>query len=446
MMKMSWQLDRRTFLCGTGVALGLPLFDCMHSATAAPANGKELPRRMACIFFPNGVSLPPVDHAHHKEWHWFPHGGERDFQFTKTLNSLEPLRNDLSILGGLSHRTGWKLPGHSVSDVFLTGSKIGGGVYTNSISIDQLVAQQIGVHTRLDSLQLSTTGGIGQTGRTHTLSFTREGQPIPAEDNLRRAFNRMFGVDDDTSAMKALAHKKSMLDLVLAHARSLSPRLGRLDQQKLNEYLSSVRDIERRIERAEQWLDIPKAKIDPDSLNLDSNREAPLDYIRAMYDLMFLAFQTDTTRVATYLLGTEGGGQISDVFPRALDLDPHHNLSHYAKKSDDGFKNWALWDQFLTQQLAYFLQRLKSTSEGDSNLLDRTLIFYGCSTSTLHLARNYPLILAGGQGLGLKQGRYLKFDEEKTPLSNLFVTMLNVMGVETERFSESTGAISDLTA
>lgn len=438
----SWQLKRRTFLRGAGVTLALPLLDVMSSH--ALAKGVEAPRRMACMFFPNGVSLPKSNHPHHQDWHWFPHGEGKDYRLTKTLESLEPLRDQLTILGGLSHPSGRKLPGHSVSDVYLTGSKVGSTTYTNSISVDQVYARQAGVHTRLHSLQLSTTGGIGQSGRTNTLSFTKDGQPIYAEDDLRRSFNRMFGnsAETDTAARKAIARRKSMLDLILDNANEVNRKLGKQDQKKLDEYLSSVREIERRVERTEQWLDIPKARIDPDSINLEANRAAPLDYIRAMYDMMFHAFQTDTTRAATYLIGTEGGGQLSDVFPKAMGLSTHHALSHDTNKSDDGYKNWALWDQFLAQQLAYFLQKLKDTPEGDSNLLDRTLVFYGCSTSTTHKASNYPIVLAGGGDFGLKHGRFLKIDENKHCLADLFVTMLNSLGVETPRFGDSTGNLN----
>ncbi|MEK6234658.1 MAG: DUF1552 domain-containing protein [Planctomycetales bacterium] len=441
-MRKSWSLKRRTFLQGAGVTLALPLLNSMSEAAPGSKSASEggTPKRMACMFFPNGVSLPPANHDHHKTWHWFPHGEGKEFQFTQTLESLEPLRDRLSILGGLSHPSGRNLPGHSVSDVFLTGSKIGKNTFTNSISVDQVYAQHAGIHTRLHSLQLSTTGGIGQSGRTNTLSFTRDGQPIYAEDDLRRAFNRMFGNDaaSDAAARRAVARRKSMLDAVLENAKSLNHKLGGDDRKKLEEYLSSVRETERRVERTEQWLDVPKARVAPDSLNLEANRDAPLDYIRAMYDLMFLAFQTDSTRAATYLIGTEGGGQLSDVFPNALGLGTHHQLSHSTNKSDDGYKNWALWDQFLAQQLAYFLQKLKNASEGEGNLLDRTVVFHGCSTSTTHRSRNYPIVLAGGGELGVKHGRFHQFDENQHRLADLFVTMLNSLGVETERFADNT--------
>lgn len=436
----NWHLSRRTFLKGAGVTLALPLLEAMNIGRAATAQNAPVPRRLACMFFGNGVSLAPLGHRDHEEWHWFPMGQGRDYRFTKTLEALQPLRDSVSILGGLSNPSGRKLPGHSVSDVFLTSAKVGSDTLINSISVDQVYADIVGLQTRQHSMPLSTTGGIGQAGRPTTMSYTRDGQPIAAEDNLRRGFNRMFGgnAESDKAARAALAQKKSMLDSVLEHSRQVNAKLGKADQQKLDEYLNSVREIERRIERTEQWLTVPKPKVDASALNLDLTHEAPLDYIRAMYDLMFLAFQTDTTRVATYQLGNEGGGQISGVFPKALGLATHHELSHGTNKSPDGYKNWARWDQFLAQQLAYFLTRLRNTREGDGNLLDRTLVFYGCSTSSTHLARNYPLVLAGGKSFGLKHGAYHQFDETKFRLADLYVTMLNALGVEQKRFGDST--------
>lgn len=438
----NWQLSRRTFLRGAGVSLALPMLDAMltgAASAAAPVGGAQAPRRLACIFFPDGVSLPDEGHPDHEAWHWFPMGEGKDFRFTRTLESLQPLRDAVSVIGGLSHPPGRKLPGHSVSDIFLTGSS-NGQVTATSVSVDQLYAETASVQTRMHSLVLSTTGGVGRSGRPNTLSYTREGQPIPGEDNLRRGFNRMFGgtAESEKAARAALQQKKSMLDLVLDHSRQVSTKLGQSDQKKLDEYLNSVREIERRVERTEQWLNVPKPKVDAKAVKLELTRDAPLDYIRAMYDLMFLAFQTDTTRVSTCLLGTEGGGQLSDVFPKALGLSTIHQLSHSTNKSPDGFKRWAIWDQFLAQQLAYFLKRLKDTPEGDGNLLDRSLIFYGCSTSSTHLARNYPIVLAGGGAMGLKHGAYHRFDEDKHRLSDLFVTMLNALGVERQRFADST--------
>jgi hypothetical protein len=437
------QLSRRTFLRGSmGVTLALPLLDSMTARGAAPE--RKMPRRVACVYFPNGVSLPGPGHPHHKEWHWFPHGTGKEFTFTKTLESLEPFRDSLSVLGGLSHTSGRKLPGHSVMESFLTGSDI---AKANTISVDQLYAAKASQETRLPSLVLSSAGGIQAGGRPSTISYTKEGQPIPAEDNLRRLFNRLFGstAETDQAARKTLAHQKSMLDLVLEDSKALNSKLGKDDQKKLDEYLSSVRDLEGRVTRTEKWLDVPKAKVDAKQVNLDVTRDAPKDYIRGMYDLMYLAFLTDTTRAASYAVAGEGTS-FANEFPKAIGLPGIHTLSHSTNKSADGFKNWARWDQFLAEQFAYFLTKLKDTREGDGTLLDRTLLLYGCSTSTTHLARNYPLILAGGREMGVKHGGYHVLDENKRRMSDLFVTMLNALGVETKQFGESTTNLNELLA
>lgn len=435
------RLDRRAFLSGSmGVTLALPLLDAMTVCAAVPKS--QTPRRLACFYFPNGVSLPGPGHPHHKEWHWFPHGTGKNFTFTKTLESLEPLRDSLSVLGGLSHTSGRKLPGHSVMESYLTGSDIS---KANTISIDQLYAAKASQDTRLPSLVLSSAGGIQAGGRPSTISYSKEGQPIPAEANLRRLFNRMFGstAETDLAARKTLAHQKSMLDLVLEDSKGLTKKLGKDDQKKLEEYLSSVSDLEGRVIRTEKWLSIPKAKVDEKQVNLDVTRDAPKDYIRGMYDLIYFAFLTDTTRSASYAIAGEGTSFASE-FPKAIGLPTIHALSHSTNKSPDGFKNWARWDQFLAEQFAYFLTKLKNTREGDGNLLDRSLILYGCSTSSTHLARNYPLILAGGSEMGIKHGNFHVLDENKRRMSDLFVTMLHALGIETNQFAESTTTLNGL--
>ena len=441
--KKSWHLNRRQVLRGAGgIALALPFLEAMSWAGEKAAE-KALPGRIACMFFPNGVSLPPEKDPYHNDWYWFPKGEGKNYKLNKTTEAFEPLRNEITFLHGLSHPSGRHMAGHGVSDVFLTAGPVDANSYSNTISLDQVAAEKIGQDTRLESLILSTGGGVGTSGRTHTLSFTKKGQPIPAEDNIRRCFNLMFGNDAASlkEAKKALLLKKSMLDKVLEDSKNLQRKLGSADRQKLDEYLSSMRDYEKRIERMEAWLHRPKPDVDPNSLPLNSNRENVKDYIRAFYDLMFLAFQTDTTRVATHMIGIEGGGSKSDAFPRALDLKDHHALSH--RKGCD-FKDWALWDQFMNQNFAYFLNRLKEAKEGDASVLDRTVIMYGCGTSTTHLAKNYPLILAGGSKLGIKHGYFRKFDENKRRLSDMFVSMLNALGVPTEQFSDSTANLDEI--
>jgi hypothetical protein len=439
----SWHLNRRDMLRGTGgIALGLPFLEAM-SAAGDSSNSKGLPKRIACMFFPNGVSLPPMKDKNRTDWQWFPEGQGKDYTLNKSTESFERHRDDITFLSGLSHPSGRRMAGHGVSDIYLTAGSVDPNAYSNSVSMDQVIADKIGEDTRLKSLALSCGGGVGTAGRTHTLSFTKNGQPIPAEDSIRRSFNLMFGKDSCNikQARQELLLKKSMLDRVLEDSKSLKTKLNARDQRKLDEYLGSMRDYEKRIQRMESWLTKPKAEVAEAALSLDATSSTMKDYVRATYDLMFHAFQTDTTRVITHMLGIEGGGSKTDRFPEALGLKTHHALSH--RKGCD-FKDWGVWDQFMNQNFSYFLDRLKGAQEGDGTVLDRTIIMYGCSTSTTHLAKNYPLILAGGKQLGLSHGQFRKFDENEARLSNMFVSMMNSMGVPTEKFGDSTGDLNEI--
>jgi hypothetical protein len=429
----SWKIDRRTFLKGAGgVALALPLLDVMadSSKSATP------PKRLACVFIPNGVTTKATS-----DWCWFPKGEGKDFIFNKSLASLEPVRSDLSIIGGLSHPEARNFVPHATAGSFLTSS-----MSQSNISIDQAYAQVASRHTRAHSLILSLDGGMGSTNRTRTISYSKYGQPIAAENDIRRLFNRMF-VSNSLSkkeARKALIKKKSMVDLILENAKSLNKNLGVQDKKKLEEYLDSVREIERRVERADKWLDTPMPKVDPKAINLTAERSKPEDYFRAFYDLMFLAFQTDTTRAATFQNGNEGDGGSDDI-PLLMGYPlGHHQMSHQAGKRNEDFLNYARYDQFLAQHFSYFLKKLKDSKEGEGNMLDNTLVLYGSTTSALHLGRNYPLILAGGKGFGLKHGQYHKFDESEHRMSDLLVTMLNSLGVKGDTFGDSKSNMNDV--
>ena len=447
MSKRPWHLNRRTFLRGTGVSLSLPFLECMSGNGARAATGNSRPKRMCAVYFPYGASLPPKDHelAH---WSWMPRGEGRDFQFNESLKSLEPFRNDLTIFQGLSHLNGRKMGGHDTADIWLTGAQFKGGNFRNSISIDQIAAKHFGEETRYSSLTISTDGGVGEPTRSSTLSFGRTGQPIPAHNKPRLIFDRLFGVNSDSvkQQRQELKNSGSMLDLLLDHSRSVRGKLGKQDQAKFDEYLESVRSIEKRVDRSQRWLDIPKPEVDASALHLDSDDNSPEEYIRTMYDLIFLAFQTDTTRMATYQLGNMNGatsvaGKFSELlgFPKNL-----HGLAHGWNKKG-GAEELGKWDQYLAQQLTHFLDRLKSTPEADGNLLDHTLVYYGSSNSNTHNNTNYPLLLAGGNGLGLKHGQFLKYPQT-TPLSNLYLTMLNRLGVPSEGFVDSTGELTEIVA
>ena len=438
----SWQLDRRTFLMGTGVALGLPYLECM----AEKKPQVKSPKRFCAVYFPYGsVFRKPTDE--YAKWNFHPHQTGSDFEFTESLKSMEPLRDQVTILSGLSHPRGRRMGGHDTADIWLTGAELKGAQLQNSTSLDQVIAKKHGDETRYSSLAISTDGGVGEPTRSSTLSYGRNGQPIPAHNKPRQVFDRLFGINSDslTSQRQQLENSSSMLDLVLEHSKSLHKRLGKHDQKKLDEYLASVRQIEQRVQRSQHWLTVPKPKVNATGLHLDADDSTPRELIQTMYDLIYLAFQTDSTRVATYQLGNMNGAtSIAGKFPQLLGLKSNmHGLAHGAGKGA-GAENLGKWHQFLTKQLAYFLKRLKDTPEGSSNLLDQTFVLFGSSNSNTHRNANYPLLLAGGKQQGLKHNQHLKMPES-TPLSNLFVTLMQRLEVPQQNFADSTGEMTELT-
>ena len=437
----SWQLDRRTLLKGVGVSLALPMLDCM----GAEADQTARPKRFCAAYFPYGSVFQKED-SEFAKWNWTPTGEGSDFAFGDIHRSMQPLRTDLTMIEGLSHPAGRSMGGHDTADIWLTGTKLTGSRMKNSMSLDQIIAGHHVDQTRYSSLVLSTDGGVGEPTRSSTLSYNRTGQPIPAQNKPRVVFDRFFGVTSDSvdSQRSRLQRTGSLLDRVLEHSRSVRRKLGRFDQKNFDEYLASVRQIEQGVERSKRWLEIPKPCVDEVGLSLDADDSTPEELIQTMYDLMFLAFQTDSTRVATYQLGNMNGAtSIAGKFPQLLGLGKNmHGLAHGGQKGKGG-EELGKWHQFLTDQMARFLTRLKSTEEGDGNLLDHTIVLYGSSNSQTHRNANYPLMLAGGDKLGLNHGRLLKLNEQ-TPLSNVHVTILNQLGVRSDSFADSTSALGDL--
>ena len=442
-MKKSWHLDRRTFLRGAGASLGLPFLECMGADKVV-----AVPRRFCSVYFPYGASLPRPG-AEGSNWRWFPNGdGGRDFEFNDSLKPLEALRDEITIIEGLSHPRGRKMGGHDTADIFLTGAELKPGELKNTVSADQVAADAFGEATRYRSLVMSTDGGVGEPTRSSTLSFGRTGQPVPALNKPRVIFNRFFGAnsDDLDHQRKELARSSSMLDLVFEHSKSVRGKLGKQDQEKFDEYLDSVRSIEQRVERSESWLDVPKPEVDPSGLFLDADENTPAEYVSTMYDLMFLAFQTDSTRVATYQIGNMNGAtSIAGKFPELLGLPKNmHGLAHGWNKKG-GAEALGKWDLFLAQQLAQFLEKMRSTSEGAGNLLDHTVVLYGTSNSNTHNNNNCPMLTAGGKRIGLKNGQHLKLGAD-VPMSNLLLTLLQQVEVPVENFSDSSGEMSEILA
>lgn len=441
MAARSWHLDRRTFLRGTGLSLALPWLEAMAKADEPAAQ----PKRFCAFFVANGVALPKQDTAEAKEgWTWFPNSAGRDYELTKPLEPLAPYKSDISVFGGMSHPASRLLVGHATGDVWLTGADIRVSLQ-NSISMDQLIARQLGQHTRIPSLVLSSHGGVGTRSRSTTISFDGHGRPIPAESTPRLVFERLFeppANGDRGAREKVIASGRRRVDFLLEDSRSLRNKLGSSDQHRLDEFLESLNDVESRLSRAQDWLGRALPQVDRDSINLDVAPTGPTDYIRTMFNLVVLAFQTDTTRVAAYQICAEDGVGICDRFPRILGLGRrgHHGLSH-----SEGRKEWSQYDRYLNEQFAYFLDRMTSIREGDSRLLDNTMALFGSGTSTTHNARNYPIVLAGGSNLGLRHGRFFSHQTER-PLGDLYVTMLQRYGISVDSFAENTGQFSEILA
>ena len=459
-------LDRRRFLRGTGVALALPLFESFAMSSAqADVNSSDV-KRLACIYFPDGVPMPLAEDPAYQDWSWFPHGNGQDFTFSKCGEAFEPLRNDLTVLSGFSHPSARTVHGHSNADQFLTAAPTGShGPYANTISLDQVYANHVGDQTRFSSLVMSTDGGTGTPRGTHTLSFNRNGRAIPAEHRPKRVFDMLF-VKSDGDAARRLALSRNALDDLMADATALRKRLSATDQHSLDEYLDSVREAEIKVEKAKRWIDTPLPTVDSDHLNLELTPDEPRQYVQTIFELMYLAFKTDSTRVATYQIGRENGFGISDHLARAVGLNLAHALSHETK-DPGGWKNFGIYCQFLNEEFSRFATRLKQTPEpgADGTMLDNSLLLFGSASSAFHLSRNYPLVLAGGNNMGFKHGRYLnnagaspqggawdggrepwqqEIAHEDRPLANVFVTMLQQLGVGTESFADSTGTVADL--
>ena len=457
-------LNRRRFLRGTGVALALPWFESFADSPLAGSQTVKR-KRLACFYMPDGVPMPLEKDPSFEDWSWFPHGEGKNYTFTKCMETLETLRDELTVFSGLSHPAVRRVHGHSNADQFLTGADTGAdGDYQNSISLDQVFAAEAGKHTRHASLVMSTDGGTGSPRGAQTMSYNRSGRPIPAEHKPKRLFDMLF-VKSGPDAARQLALSQSALDDLMEDARSLKRSLSHHDQETLAEYLQSVRDTEVKVEKAKRWLNISLPQVEVDHLKLDVTPEDPRNYLRTMYELIYLAFKTDSTRVATYQLGRENGVGISDYLGRAVGFKLTHQLSHETRKPE-GYKNFGTYCRFINDELGRFVSRLKATPEpgGEGNMLDNTAVLFGSASSAFHLSRNYPLLLFGGRNMGFEHGQYRKYNitnqatsgiandsgwqaemgATELPLSNLYLTMLHRLGVETDSFGGSTEALSEV--
>jgi hypothetical protein len=433
------QLSRRAILRGSGTALALPMLEAMLPRRASAADAK-LPARMVAIYTPHGVANEQ----------WYPSKYGRDFELSPSLKPLAPVRDAVTVLTGLCHPRMPAGSAHSGAGRWLTGVNPGDRVLNDfaspnqSWSMDQLAAQHIGHLTRLPSLQLSSQSGAGLPGRSSTLSFNPRGIPLPSLDKPRAVFNRLF-VPDTPGGKRAeaerLARRRSLLDSVTDEAKRLQKQLGQGDRERLEEYLHAVRAAEIQVQRNQTWLDRPKAQVSAEGLAF--NYPDRSSFIRLMYDLMFLALRTDTTRIATFMTGVEVDGY---NWQELGFKHGHHGLQHHNGQAEP-LRRLAAVDKRQVALFTHFLERLRAAEEADGNMLDRTMLLIGSGMNNgkglkngtgTHGARKLPLLLAGGMKLGIRQGQHLLFENDETPLCNLHLTMLQAMDVPVSSFVDGT--------
>jgi len=445
-------LSRRTLLKGLGAAVALPVLDSMlatHSlgvaAEKAAAAGKDIPIRLAFVSQPNGV-IPSA---------WFPKTPGADFELVESLEALAPLKSDLIVISGLAQDNG-RAKGDGPGDharsaaSLLTGAhprKTAGANIKVGMSADQWVASKIGHLTRIPSLEVGIEPGRSSgncdsgysCAYSNTISWKSESTPMAKEINPRLVFERLFGGEENNPEARAkrAAYRKSVLDVVAGDAAKLKEKLGQTDRQKLDEYFTSVREIETRIEQAETQAKNNRPDFEiPKGIPKDGR-----EHLRLMYDLMTVAFRTDSTRVITCMTANEGSNK---TYPLVGVNEGHHELSHHRNEADKIEKLKKI-DKFQMEQFAYFLQQLKSVKEGEGTLLDHCLVMFGngLGDGNAHSHHNLPIILAGRGSGSVKPGRYLKLENE-TPLNDLFLSLFDRMGAPTDSFGDSKGRFKEI--
>lgn len=445
-MAKSWQLSRRSVLRGAGAAIALPMLDAMRplvASAASAATSAGVPTRLGVLFFPNGV-WPEA---------WVPKEAGADYALPFSLEPLARHKSEFLVLSGMDKATSHGGDGHyAKTGNFLTGLRVvkttGKDISCGSASLDQMIAQRIGHLTPLPSLELGcdpvTTGVDDFVGYTRLygsyISWRSPTSPVPREIQPRAAYEKLFGVK---GGEQAAGDARSLLDAALADAKDLRGRVGRDDRAKLDEYLESVRSIERRIDFAARPAEKRTAKVE-----LPPAPEAgiPKDYrehVRLMLDLMVLAFQVDATRVSTFMFA-------NDVSPRNFRgivdgvSGGHHHLSHHQNDAEK-IAQYKLINRWHAEQFAYVLDKMRAIKEGDGTLLDHSMLMFGSSLSdgNKHDPSNLPILLAGRANGRLSPGRHVATGKN-TPLCNLYVGLLDRMGMAVPRFGDSTEALKGL--
>jgi hypothetical protein len=441
MMIFQKAIPRRTFLRGVGATLALPLLDSMTPAFAGPQAAATRPSRLSVVYVPNGIIM--------KDWTPAEEGAK--FGITPTLEPVAPFRDQLLLVSGLANHAAVPPKGErpagphaSASGAFLTG------VYPKppaqaGISLDQIVAKELGKDTQLASLELTLDLGEQGSGADaadtdaylNTMSWRNATTPLPVENNPRKVFERLFGGDESTDPAerrRRIQQDRSVLDSVTEEVRRLLGGLGPSDRGKLSQYLDGIRDVEHRIQKAEE-------SSSRETLVMDRPAGIPATYdehAQLLADLQVLAFQSDLTRVSTFLMAREK----SERAYREIGMEEgHHALSHHDNNPAMVAKVSQI-DLYHTRLFAYFLEKLRATPDGDGSLLDHSLILYGSSLSdgSRHNPTNLPLLVAGGTKSQFQGGRHLKYPGSP-PVTNLYLTLLDLLGIPVEQFGNSTGKL-----
>jgi len=453
MMLFKKVIPRRTFLRGAGATLALPLLDAMAPAFASATTAANSPLRLGYIYLPVGRIMEK----------WTPKTEGAGFELTPTLEPFAPFRDQLLVLSGLNIKAADPLPGEAGGNharpcaSYLTGvhPKPGGGL---GISVDQVVAKEFGKLTQLASLEVGLdppefTGGDDGAYSSYyrsTISWRSASTPLPTEQNPRKVFERMFGdseTADPAERLQRIQKQRSVLDSVTRRVARLMGALGPSDRNKLAEYLDAVRDVERRIQVAEQTTSSNKPQSQAAMERPAAIPAAYAEHSKLMFDLLLLAYQTDLTRVFTMMMGWEGSNR---TYREIGALDGHHSLSHH-KGHGEAINMVEKIDLYQSQQIAYFLDRLRAMTEGDGSLLDHSMIVVGSALSdgNLHVHNDVPVLIAGAAGKKIKGGRHLIY--QGLPLSNLHWATLDLLGVPDGEFinpkeSDATGKLEGLTA
>jgi len=443
-MKASRSISRRSVLYGFGATIALPALEIMSGRTNAASRGQSDPGRLACFYIPGAIN----------QYNWFPEDTGADYKIAPSHEPLQHHRDHFSVLSNLSHIDG-RISGHKHAYNFLTGHNIAitPGVLSNTVSFDQVAAKHIGP-TYVPSLALSWTSGVGAA----TLSRNSLGVDIPATSDYRRVFENLFPPADPSQLKDAkarIALNRSILDTATGDVKSLQRQLGYEDRQRIDQYLASIREVEKRLDDRDAILDRGRPKFDEEAVRIQpSGKNGMQEHLELMMDLIALAFQTDMTRVVTHSLGGEAGPNYSEYQAWAKETgaptrgthDYHHKGSGNRGADNPDTKLIGVRDRLFCACLARLMDKLDAIEASDGTLLDHTTLLMGGSQISSHSGSSFPMLLAGGKRLGFKHGQHLRWKRDEKSASDLYLTILQQLRCPVDSFKESKGPISELLA